>query len=160
MVSRWKKSIVDVTVGFTTGRETTFDFLVDPSNRPTWQSSLRRVEQIAAPGAVESGSHPGDTGSSWIDVTTVPGISPRMEVTGSDRPTAWTEIGTFGPVTAVLTLTFTERRDAGTDVRAEADIDVPTLLRPVVAVLGLLAPKALASDMRNAARILAERDTH
>ena len=63
-------------VRFDVPAEVAFDYLVEPANRPRWQSSLSRVEQVTGPVAV---------GQTWVDVTT-PGLRPRMETTELDRP--------------------------------------------------------------------------
>ncbi|MET3962260.1 hypothetical protein ABIE44_002194 [Marmoricola sp. OAE513] len=123
--------------------EVAFDFLVDPANRPLWQSSLRRVEQVRP--EVPS------VGQTWIDVTS-PGLRPAMETTVLDRPHTWTERGTWRGVTAELTLTF-EETAVGCEVRAEAVVRAPLVGRVVTAV----APYAIRSDLKRAARILLGR---
>ena len=95
-----------------------FDYLTDPRNRAQWQSSLRRVDDVA-----ELGDRPGDVGTSWTDVTVVPGVAPRLEVTACEPPRLWREIGTWRSVDAVLTLELDDR-DGGTDVRAQAILTV------------------------------------
>ena len=120
-----------------------FDYLVDPRNRPTWQSSLRRVEQVA-----------GDTGvgQTWVDVTAA-GVRPAMETTAFDRPRLWTERGSWRRVDAELTLTF-EPSPGGCLVAADASVSGPG---PVGAALTRLAPYAIRADLRRAARILSAR---
>jgi hypothetical protein len=130
-------------IEFDVPAEVAFDFLADPANRPLWQSSLRRVEDVtpAAPAV----------GQSWVDVTS-PGLRPRMETTVLDRPHTWTERGSWRGVTAELTLTF-EPVTAGCVVTAEARVD-GFLVGPV---LTRLAPYAVAGDLRRAAGILLAR---
>lgn len=130
-------------VPFAVPAEVAFDFLVDPANRPLWQSSLRRVEQV-------SPEQPA-VGQTWTDVTS-PGLRPLMETTVLDRPRRWTERGTWRGVTAELTLTFTETA-SGCGVRAEAAVRAPLIGGVVTAV----APYAIRSDLKRAARILLER---
>lgn len=112
-----------------------------------WQSSLRRVLDV-------SPDEPA-VGQTWTDVTT-PGLRPRMETTVLDRPRRWTERGTWQKlgrgVRAELTLTF-EEAGAGCLVSAEATVAG----LGVGAVLTRLAPYAIRSDLRRAARILSER---
>lgn len=130
-------------VRFDVPAEVAFAFLVDPANRPLWQSSLRRVEDVSPAGPV--------VGQTWIDVTS-PGLRPAMETTELVAPTRWTERGTWRNVTAELTLTF-EPDDAGCLVRADASVTGPLVGR----VLTALAPYAIRSDLKRAARLLSER---
>ncbi|MFL6060928.1 MAG: SRPBCC family protein [Marmoricola sp.] len=130
-------------VDFAVPAEVAFDFLIDPRNRPLWQSSLRRVERI----------HPEEpvVGQTWTDVTG-PGFRPAMVTTAIDRPSSWTERGTWRAVSAELTLIF---EPTGTGCRVSAE----TLVRgPLVGrVLTALAPYAVRGDLARAARILSER---
>lgn len=130
-------------VDFDVPVEVAFDFLVDPGNRADWQSSLRRVEDVTpAEPAV---------GQTWTDVT-APGFRPTMETTVLEPHRTWTERGTWRAVTAELTLTF-EPHGTGCQVRAEATVRGPVVGR----VLTALAPYAINSDLKRAARILSER---
>ena len=76
-----------------------------------------------------------------------------MATTAFDRPRLWTERGSWRSLDAELTLTF-ERRAGGCAVAAEVSV---TGLGPVGSVLTRLAPYAVRSDLRRAARILSER---
>ena len=131
------------TVDFDVPAEVAFDFLVDPHRRPLWQSSLRRVERV----------HPAEpvVGQTWTDVTS-PGFRPAMVTTVLERPTSWTERGTWRAVSAELTLTF-EPTARGCRVGAEAVVRGPLVGR----VLTALAPYAVRGDLARAARILSER---
>lgn len=120
-----------MTVAFPVPCEVAFDYLVDPRNRASWQSSLARVEDVDGEVRV---------GQTWTDVTR-PGLRPRMETTELDRPRRWTERGRWHRIAATVTLSFVETAD-GCEVTAS--IDAPLLLR-------LLAPYALRSDLRHAA---------
>ena len=130
-------------VEFDVPAEVAFAFLVDPANRPLWQSALRRVEDVppADPAA----------GQTWIDVT-APGLRPAMETTVLEPPARWTERGTWRSVTAELTLTFEPDGD-GCRVRADATVTGPLIGRMLTAV----APYAIRGDLRRASRILSER---
>lgn len=124
--------------------EVAFDFLVDPANRPRWQSSLRRVELVRGEVGV---------GQTWVDVT-VPGLRPQMETIELDRPHRWAERGTWRSFAAVLTLTF-EPAGAGCDVHAEMRLHGRGPAAPVAALLGLVSPVAVRRDLERAARLLA-----
>lgn len=131
-------------VRFEVPAEVAFAFLVDPANRPLWQSSLRRVEDVtpAAPAV----------GQTWTDVTS-PGLRPAMVTTELEPPTRWTERGTWRRVSAELTLTFEPAADGGCLVRADATVSGPWVGR----VLTALAPYAIRGDLKRAARILLGR---
>ena len=133
-------------VRFDVPAEVAFDYLVDPVNRPQWQSSLASVTDVRG----EVG--PGQT---WTDVTK-PGLRPAMRTTAYDRPRAWSEAGTWRFVTAILDLTFTPT-STGCDVGFRFRITGPGPVR----VLGLAASAAsvlpVRADLRTAARILGER---
>jgi uncharacterized protein YndB with AHSA1/START domain len=126
-----------VTVAFPAPREVVFDYLADPSNRAQWQSSLARVEDVDGEPRV---------GQTWTDVTRV-GVRPRMETTELDRPSRWTERGTWRGIAATLSLTFSET-PTGCDVTADFELTGPRLL---VAPLHVLAPLGVRGDLRHAA---------
>jgi hypothetical protein len=128
-------------VHFGVGREVAFDYLVDPRNRPEWQSSLRRVSAVAG--------EPG-LGQTWVDETK-PGLKPRMRTTAYDRPGRWSESGTWGSVRADLTLLFHDAPD-GCQVEYSFRIDV---LGPVGALASVLSRPAVGADLRRAAARLA-----
>jgi uncharacterized membrane protein len=138
------------TVRFDLAPEIVFDYLVDPVNRPAWQSSLKAVELLS--------EGPPRVGTTWIDQT-VPGLRPRMETTVQDRPLRWVEVGRWHGLEAELTLTFSPRVDGGTDVVADMGFRGPGVWRPVAIVLGRISPAPVAADLRRAARILTERKT-
>jgi hypothetical protein len=124
--------------------EVAFDYLVDPANRPHWQSSLSRVEDVTGPVAV---------GQTWLDVTML-GLRPHLETTELDRPRRWTERGTWRSLAATLTLTF-EPAGAGCDVGFELELNGRGVAAPLAAALKLLSPTAVRADLERAARLLA-----
>ncbi|MGC4963496.1 SRPBCC family protein [Gordonia sp. DT101] len=141
--------IADVTVPFAAPPATTFDYLVDPENRPHWQSSLRRIEDLSP-----VGNRPGDTGTSWTDITFVPWVRPLLEVAEYADPMRWREIGRWWFVDASLSLAAEALPDGRTDVRARAYLTVPLILLPPTLALKILSPCALRADLRSAASIV------
>ena len=133
-------------VAFDVPVDVAFDYLVDPRNRPQWQSSLRRVEAVDGDVGV---------GQRWIDVTG-PGLRPVMTTTELDRPTTWTERGVWRGVEATLTLRFTDDT-AGCAVTADARVTGHGVARPLGPLLTRAAHLAVPGDLRRAARILSER---
>ena len=120
-----------MTVAFPVPSQVAFDYLVDPTRRPEWQSSLARVADVDGEPRV---------GQTWTDVTK-PGLRPRMQTTELDRPRRWTERGVWHGVTATVTLDFA---DTPTGCEVSATIEVPFYLR-------LPARWAARSDLRHAA---------
>lgn len=135
-------------VRFGVPADVAFDYLVDPHRRPEWQSSLRRVEDVGA-GAPRVGQR-------WVDVTVV-GLRPRMETTVLDRPRAWTEVGTWRGIDAVLTLAFTPDGD-GCRVTPTFRVTGRGAVRPLAWVVDRVAVLGVLPDLRRAARLLAARD--
>lgn len=131
-------------VDFSVPVEVAFDYLVDPANRPQWQSSLRRVENLTPVDPA--------VGQTWTDVTVL-GLNPAMETTALDRPVLWTERGTWHGIAAELTLRFVPR-GAGCTVFAEARATGRGLLRPLGPVINVAARFAVPGDLRRAARLL------
>jgi uncharacterized protein YndB with AHSA1/START domain len=127
-------------VHFAVSPEVAFDYLVEPANRPAWQSSLARVEDVTPGPAV---------GQTWVDVT-MPGLRPAMETTELDRPHRWTERGTWRGFSAELTLEFAPA-PGGCEVEPTM-----TLRGPGAFLLSPLAPYAVRSDLKRAARSLVE----
>jgi len=127
--------------------EVAFRYLVDPRNRPEWQSSLRSVE-------VPADEEP-HLGQAWRETTSV-GVQPQMETTALTPFRLWTERGTWRGVTATLTLLFTDI-DTGCRVRAEGEIEGRGPWAAAAAAASLLASTAVAADLRKAARILGAR---
>jgi hypothetical protein len=132
-----------VAVAFPVSREVAFDYLADPVNRPEWQSSLARVEDVDGEVRV---------GQTWVDVTK-PRMRPLMETTVLDRPRRWAERGTWRGFAAVLTLDFAET-PTGCDVVATMRVEGRGIAAVPARVLGVLAPRAVRADLRRAAEAL------
>lgn len=138
------------TVSFPVPAEVAFDYLVDPANRPEWQSSLASVTDVRGEIGV---------GQTWTDVTK-PGLRPAMRTTAYDRPRSWSEDGTWKRVVAMLDLTFTP---TGSPAAPTCDVGFrfritgpgPLRLLGLVASVGSVLP--VRADLRTAARILGER---
>jgi len=130
------------TVRFAVPADVAFDYLVDPRNRPAWQSSLRRVEDVDGEPRV---------GQTWTDVTK-PGLRPAMTTTELDRPTRWTESGTWRFVRADLTLVFAPVTDSSCDVTFSFEFFGLGPLGPAVSAV---SRPAVGADLRRAARLVA-----
>jgi hypothetical protein len=134
-------------VEFDVPAEVAFAYLVDPRNRPQWQSSLRRIEDLS--------TQTPQVGQSWTDVTT-PGLRPAMVTTVLAPSTRWTEVGTWGGISAELTLEFAPS-EGGCTVLAIAQVQGRGLLRPLGPVITRAAGLAVPGDLKRAARILLGR---
>jgi hypothetical protein len=137
-------------VRFTRDRDTVFDYVVDPRNRPEWQSSLRRVSAVVgAPGA----------GQTWVDETK-PGLKPRMRTTEFDRPVRWSESGTWRFVRADLTLVFEDEHEHEHGGGAASYVDFEFRIH-ALGPLGALATRfsvpAVRADLKRASQILSSR---
>lgn len=128
-----------------------FDYLSDPRRRPEWQASLRTVEMVE-PGEI-------GVGTRWVDHTVV-GVRPRLRIVemrapdGPDRPGVWGEVGEWRGLRADLTLRF---HDAGSDrtlLTWSLALHGSAGWRPLRRALQALAPSAVSSDLRRAARLL------
>lgn len=142
-------------VDFTVPAEVAYDFLVDPLQRPRWQSSLRRVDlvdPVPDDGADSKGGGPVRAGTSWTDVTW-PGMRPRMVLTEAHRPRRWVEQGEWGAFEADLALTFTPTPD-GCRVEADFEVRARGVLAPLGAAASVLGRRPVLADLRRAARIL------
>ncbi|KRB78669.1 hypothetical protein ASE01_05345 [Nocardioides sp. Root190] len=91
-------------------------------------------------------------GTTWTDVTVVPGVRPRMRTTTSEPPHRWIEDGAFGPFRARLELVITPDGDGCLVV---ADFDVRGV--GVGAPLTWGSRGAVAADLRRAGRALSHR---
>lgn len=123
--------------------EAAFDYLADPRNRPSWQSSLRRVELLDDDIGL---------GQRWVDVT-APGLRPVMRTTGYDRPVRWAEAGRWRGVTAELALTFAPTA-GGCAVTAEVRVVATGALRPLAPAIAAAARRVIPGDLRRAAAAL------
>ena len=125
--------------------EVAFEYLVDPRNRPQWQSSLRRIENLSDPTPA--------VGQTWTDVTAL-GPRPAMETTALVPSRSWTEVGTWRGISAELTLTFAER-EGGCTVTAVMGVRGRGVSRPVGPLLTRLAVLAVPAALKRAAAHLA-----
>jgi hypothetical protein len=139
-----------VAVPFEVGRDVAFDYLADPANRPQWQSSLRRIDELD-PGVPRIGLQ-------WADVTW-PGLRPRMRIAGYERPRYWAEWGQWREsVTAWLALQFLDQPEGRCLVWATLEVEIrPRALRRLGPVITVLARPAVRADLRRASRVLAAR---
>lgn len=138
-------------VDFTVPAEVAYDFLVDPLQRPRWQSSLRRVDLVDA--VHDEAGGPVRAGTSWTDVTW-PGVRPRMVLTEARRPRRWVEYGEWGVFEADLTLTFTPT-SGGCRVEADFEVRARGVWAPLGSAVSVLGRRPVLADLRRAARILA-----
>lgn len=127
--------------------EVAFDYLVEPRNRPAWQSSLRAVEDV----------DPGEprVGQRWVDVT-VPGLRPVMETTVLERARTWSEVGRWRGIDATLTLDFRPAPD-GCRVAVAFRVHGRGLARFPAYVVDRVAVLGVLPDLRRAARLLGAR---
>jgi uncharacterized protein YndB with AHSA1/START domain len=137
---------VVATVSFPVSREVAFDYLVDPRNRPEWQSSLTRVARVDGEPRV---------GQTWVDVT-APGMRPAMETTELDRPRRWAERGTWRGFHADLALDFAPA-PGGCEVAFTMSLAGRGPRAPLARLLGAVAPYAVRGDLRRAATALSRR---
>lgn len=135
-----------------------FDYIVEPRHRPEWQASLRSVELVDA----GTDGAPLGIGTRWIDHTAI-GARPRLRITefrppvGTTEPGVWREIGDWRGLHADLAMRFESAEELGSHTRVSGTVRItgaPWWL-PVRVVLQALAPAAVRSDLRRAARILA-----
>lgn len=120
-----------------------FAYLADPRNRPAWQSSLRSVADV-----VPADGDATAAGTTWTDITMVPGIRPRMRTVVAEPGSTWVEEGRFGPFRARLALFFSPAEEGSLVV---AEFDVRGLA--VGAAVTLAGRPAVAADLRRAARL-------
>ena len=122
-----------------------FAYLADPRHRPEWQSSLRSVQMLDE----------GDprVGMRWRDITAVPGVRPHMEITECTPYRLWAERGTWGGISADLSMQFVQTT-LGTKVTATFDLSAAGPWLFAAAVAKRLAPSALTADLRKAAKLI------
>ena len=125
--------------------EALYAYLTDPTLRPQWQASLRRVADVSGGGEV---------GSSWVDVTAV-GARPQLSVLAADPPRSWTEQGRWRGLSATLRLEFEAAGTGRCELSACFSIDGRGPWRVAAAVLQQLAGPAIAVDLRRAVRLAA-----
>lgn len=126
--------------------EMVFRYLVDPRNRPEWQSSLLSV-------TVFDRGEP-HVGMEWRDNTVTGVIRPRMRITELVPFKVFAEVGSFGGVTADLRLHFTAI-PGGCRIRATGELSGSGRLSSFAARTATrLTPMALKSDLKRAGEIL------
>lgn len=123
-------------------------YLSDPTTRPEWQSSLRRVEVID-PGAAHEGQR-------WEDHTAV-GLVAQMETTVLEPGEVWAESGSWRGVTADLVLSF-EPWGSGCEITGRMRVRGAGPLAPLGWAATLAGQPAVRSDLARAGRILSERE--
>lgn len=121
-------------------------YLADPRNRPHWQSSLLSVD------APDVDPH---VGLRWSETTAV-GVRPRLEITEMDPPHTWAERGEWRGVAATLRLVVTPI-STGSRVEARGRVEGRGPWAVPARLAGLLAGRAIASDLRRAGRRLTAR---
>lgn len=135
-----------VEVRFAVPREVAFDFLVDPHERTRWQSSLRSVGEVQP--------MPPQVGTRWRE-RAAGGMVSAMELTAVERPTGWSESGSFRGLSMDLALVF-EEAPGGCLVAARMEFVGRGQWRAVAGVVSRVFPYAVHRDLTRAARILTE----
>ncbi|WP_179652033.1 SRPBCC family protein [Nocardioides aromaticivorans] len=132
-----------IQVAFPVPADRAFAYLADPRNRPAWQSSLRAVADVVPVDGDATAA-----GTTWTDVTVVPGVRPRMRTTLAEPGVRWVEEGRCGPFRAELALFFSPAED-GSAVVAEFSVRGIGVGRLVT----LASRAAVAADLRRAAQL-------
>ena len=127
--------------------EQAFTYLVDPRNRPEWQSSLLSVD-------VPEDEEP-HLGQEWTELTVV-GVRPSLVVFEFVPFRTWAERGTWRGVEATLRLRFTATA-GGCRVTAEGEVSGSGVYGVAAGSSGLLAKRAIAADLRTAGHRIAAR---
>ena len=127
--------------------EVAYRYLADPRNRPEWQASLSSVEMLDE-GAPRVGMR-------WRDHTVVR-LVPQMEITALEPGELWVEHGHWRAIEAILTMGF-EPTATGCVVDVRFRVRGRGLLSPVGWIATVTGVLPVLSDVRRAARILAER---
>lgn len=139
---------------FKSPRDEVFEYLANPANRPQWQASLLSVrlpQRRATP----------RVGLRWRETTLV-GVRPRMEIEELEPGRRWSERGTWYGVTGILALSFSDvpaRAGRGGHeclVEADGELTGRGLWGGFVRAAGVVAAVAVRSDLRRAARVLAD----
>lgn len=125
--------------------ERVFAFLSEPSERPRWQSSLRRIERLTE-GETRVGTRWRERplGLPWVE----------LEIVRFERDRVWTERAELAIGTFVLTLRFTRQGPATTRVDVDAELSLRGPAKLLAPGARLVMPRAFASDLRRAERIL------
>ncbi|WP_028655325.1 SRPBCC family protein [Nocardioides sp. J54] len=132
-----------IVVPFPVSAGRAFAFLADPRNRPAWQSSLRAVADVLPADGDATAA-----GTTWTDLTVVPGVRPRMRTTQAVPGVHWQEDGRCGLFRARLDLWFSPA-DGGCQVVAEFRVRGLAVGLP----LTVASRPAIAADLRRAASL-------
>lgn len=124
-----------------------FGYLADPRNRPQWQSSLRRVEEV-------SGS--GELATTWYDVTVI-GARPWLEVTEYEPERVWAEHGRWHGLEASLVVGFAGVDERRTELSVRVDFWGSGIYRLAGWGMNAITPAGVRSDLRRAARLVARQ---
>lgn len=120
-----------------------FDALSDPTLRPQWQRSLRRVKlHVEEPPAL---------GNRWREWTKL-GPAFEMETIVFERPHAWSEKGGGGGVSAELHVTLSQDGD-GTCLALTLILIPPALLGPLMRPILPLIERELRGDLERLDRL-------
>jgi uncharacterized protein YndB with AHSA1/START domain len=126
--------------------EQVFRYLVDPRNRPEWQSSLLSV-------TLSDRGEP-HIGMEWRDNTVTGVIRPKMRITELVPFKVFGEAGSFAGVTAELRLQFTAI-PGGCRIRATGQLSGSGPLSSFAArTASRLTPMALRGDLKRAGEVL------
>jgi len=129
-------------------RETVFDYLADPRNRPEWQASLLSVTLR------DRGAEP-HLGMRWRD-NTLAGLRPRLEISRLEPPRVWAESGRWQGIEAELTMLL-DTTPTGCRVRARGVLSGRGIWAAPVTVAGRLAGPAIGHDLRRVGDVLTRR---
>lgn len=124
--------------------EKVFRYVVDPRNRPEWQSSLLSVTLF------DRGEP--RVGMTWRDNTMI-ALRPTLEITELVPFKLWTEVGLWRGITAALTLRFTAI-PIGCRVDAEGSLSGAGSWSLPVRAAGKLAGPAIRHDLARVGEIL------
>ncbi|QZY28857.1 SRPBCC family protein [Nocardioides coralli] len=127
--------------------ETMFRYLVDPRNRPEWQSSLLSVK-------LHDRGEP-RVGTTWRD-NTLAGVRPQMEITVLEPFRVFEEVGTWRGIRARLEMRFTAH-GKGCRIDVTGEVQGTGIWAAPARVAARLAPRATRHDLLRAGAVLTRR---